>query len=66
MNAFLDTLNVPSKADVDTINVKLNILTRKLDSLQMQEVERETAPPPPSVPPVPPFRPEPGESDLAT
>lgn len=36
MDAFLDGLNVPNKADVDTINVKLNILTRKIDDLQMQ------------------------------
>jgi hypothetical protein len=35
MDSFLDSLNVPSKTDVDTINVKLNILTRKLDDLQM-------------------------------
>lgn len=56
MDLFLDTLNVPSKADVDTINVKLNILTRKIDSLQMQEMARE-APPPPEPP---------ADSDLAT
>ena len=34
MNMFLDTLNVPNKADVDVINAKLNIMTRKLDDLQ--------------------------------
>jgi polyhydroxyalkanoate synthesis regulator phasin len=36
MDVVLDTFNVPSRTDVDTINVKLNILTRKLDDLQMQ------------------------------
>ena len=35
MTMFLDSLNVPSKADVDVINAKLNILTRKLDNIQM-------------------------------
>ncbi|HLJ68007.1 MAG TPA: phasin family protein [Chloroflexota bacterium] len=42
MDAFLDTLNVPNKTDVDTINVKLNILTRKIDDLQMDALERAT------------------------
>src|SRR5436305_12276535 len=36
MDAFLDGVNVPNKTDVDTINVKLNILTRKIDDLQIQ------------------------------
>jgi poly(hydroxyalkanoate) granule-associated protein len=45
MDAFLDGLNVPSKADVDTINVKLNILTRKIDDLQMEGVETVPAAP---------------------
>jgi polyhydroxyalkanoate synthesis regulator phasin len=38
MTMFLDSLNVPSKADVDVINAKLNILTRKLDNIQMDTV----------------------------
>jgi poly(hydroxyalkanoate) granule-associated protein len=38
MGSFLDQLNIPSKTDVDTINVKLNILARKLDDLQMDQV----------------------------
>jgi poly(hydroxyalkanoate) granule-associated protein len=42
MDAFLDALNVPNKADVDTINVKLNILSRKLDDIQMQQVRSGT------------------------
>jgi len=54
MNVVLDNLQVPNKADVDTINVKLNILTRKIDDLQMQqtfEAERFT-PEPPLTPPI--------------
>lgn len=52
MDVFLDTFNVPSRTDVDTINVKLNILTRKIDDLQMQGMDTpaaqaEPAPPPP-------------------
>jgi polyhydroxyalkanoate synthesis regulator phasin len=38
VNAFLDTVGVPNKGDVDTINVKLNILSRKLDEIQMGSV----------------------------
>lgn len=58
MDAFLDTLSVPNKADVDTINVKLNILTRKIDDLQMERMsEREGPAPgiptPASAPPTP-------------
>ncbi len=58
MDAFLDTLSIPNKADVDTINVKLNILSRKLDDLQMEDVTgREANPPgmptPDSAPPTP-------------
>ncbi len=44
MNTFLDGINVPNKADVDVINAKLNIVTRKLDDLQFQNVN-ESAPP---------------------
>ena len=39
MDTLLDTFNVPNKTDVDTINVKLNILTRKIDDLQMEAME---------------------------
>jgi polyhydroxyalkanoate synthesis regulator phasin len=52
MDAFLDTMNVPNKGDVDTINVKLNILTRKIDDLQVQSggsgVSGGVTPPPPA------------------
>lgn len=58
MDMVLDTFNVPSRTDVDTINVKLNILTRKLDDLQMQASSTPrggkstpTAPPAVEVPP---------------
>jgi polyhydroxyalkanoate synthesis regulator phasin len=56
MNFFLDSINVPNKADVDTINAKLNIVTRKLDDLQYEQVRAATPPPPPVAPdePVPP------------
>lgn len=37
MDVVLNSLNLPSKTDVDTVNVKLNILTRKLDDLQMRQ-----------------------------
>ncbi len=59
MDAVLDGLSVPNKADVDTINVKLNILTRKIDDLQMSQA-RETTPP--LVVPEPPT----STGDLAT
>src|SRR5947209_2178373 len=39
VNSFLDTVGVPNKGDVDTINVKLNILSRKLDDLQIDRVQ---------------------------
>lgn len=58
MDAFLGMMEVPSKTDVDTINVKLNILTRKIDDLHMQaggEFRHEPAVTPP-----------PASSDLAT
>jgi polyhydroxyalkanoate synthesis regulator phasin len=48
MDLVLDTFNVPSQTDVDTINVKLNILTRKLDDLQMPTSEKPSAPKPPT------------------
>lgn len=58
MDAFLDTLSIPNKADVDTINVKLNILTRKIDDLQMESVAGQGEfvpgmPTPASAPPTP-------------
>ena len=43
MDVFLNTLNVPSKGDIDTINVKLNILSRKLDDIQMENLRQESA-----------------------
>jgi poly(hydroxyalkanoate) granule-associated protein len=43
MDVFLDSLNIPSKGDMDTINVKLNILSRKLDDLQMERVRGTSA-----------------------
>jgi len=54
MNVFLDNLHVPNKADVDTINVKLNILTRKIDDLQMQQTFEAQSPTsePPLTPPI--------------
>lgn len=51
MDVFLDTFNVPSRTDVDTINVKLNILTRKIDDLQMQGMEAAATRTAPSTPP---------------
>jgi polyhydroxyalkanoate synthesis regulator phasin len=60
MNAFLDGINVPNKADVDVINAKLNIVTRKLDDLQIEGVRESTHPAPPPSPEViiPPPNPE--------
>jgi polyhydroxyalkanoate synthesis regulator phasin len=43
-NSVMDTLGVPNKGDVDTINVKLNILSRKLDELQMSRVATDEPP----------------------
>jgi polyhydroxyalkanoate synthesis regulator phasin len=52
MDVFLNSFNIPSKGDVDTINVKLNILSRKLDELQVDRVGGPGGPeaPPPSPP----------------
>jgi polyhydroxyalkanoate synthesis regulator phasin len=51
MDVFLNGFSMPSKGDVDTINMKLNILSRKLDDLQMDRVGAaggpEAPPPPP-------------------
>jgi polyhydroxyalkanoate synthesis regulator phasin len=49
MNAFLDGINVPNKADVDVINAKLNIVTRKLDDIQFQNMQESTNPTSPDV-----------------
>jgi hypothetical protein len=61
MDTFFNSLNVPSKADIDTINVKLNVVSRKLDDLQMERVRGAGGPsgPPPPVPPA-------VDEDLAT
>lgn len=61
MGSMLDSLNIPSKTDVDTINVKLNIVTRKLDDLQMGGVS-DTVPIYPETPPSTP----PPDTDLTT
>ncbi|HZS93700.1 MAG TPA: hypothetical protein VFA78_02815 [Chloroflexota bacterium] len=39
MDGFLNTLNLPSKGDLDTINTKLNIVNRKLDDIQLTQAE---------------------------
>jgi len=54
VDALLDRANLPSKTDLDTINVKLNIVSRKLDDLQMQNVMDTGAVPPASTPASPP------------
>ncbi len=38
MNDLMDRFNLPSKGDVDSINAKLNILTRKIDEFQAAQV----------------------------
>lgn len=62
MDTFLNTLNVPSKADIDTINVKLNIMSRKLDDMQMDRVRTSGGGPTERTPGVTPAPPP----DLAT
>jgi poly(hydroxyalkanoate) granule-associated protein len=42
MDAVLNRVNMPSKADVDSINAKLNILTRKVDEIQASQVDKAT------------------------
>lgn len=56
VDSALDRANLPSKGDLDTINVKLNILSRKLDDLQLHRVETAAADavPPASTPSSPP------------
>jgi len=63
MDTFLNSFNMPSKGDIDTINVKLNILSRKLDELNMTHVHQEMVVPP-SEPTTP--SPPPPEGDLST
>jgi polyhydroxyalkanoate synthesis regulator phasin len=60
MDAFFDAINVPNKTDVDTINIKLNILTRKVDDLQMSAGREAKPAPGADAPPPSP------KSDLAT
>lgn len=50
MDSVFDSLNVPSKTDIDAVNVKLNLLNTKIDDLRMREpgaAETPTAEPPP-------------------
>jgi polyhydroxyalkanoate synthesis regulator phasin len=49
MNAFLDGINAPNKADVDVINAKLNIVTRKLDDIQFQSMPESPHPTTPDI-----------------
>lgn len=58
MDTFLNSLNIPSKSDVDALNVKLSVLSRKLDDLQTDRMA-SGGPVPESPPPPPP-------GDLAT
>lgn len=37
MTAVRDQLNIPSKTELDAVNVKLNIILRKLDDLALSE-----------------------------
>lgn len=39
MDSMLNKFNLPSKGDVDSVNAKLNILTRKVDEVQASQVE---------------------------
>jgi polyhydroxyalkanoate synthesis regulator phasin len=47
VDSFLNALNLPSKTDLDTLDVKLNILTRKIDDLELERAQAaaKTAPP---------------------
>lgn len=66
MDTFLNSLNVPNKGDVDTINVKLNILSRKLDDLQMDLVREPAASSAPREVVLPESAPHSPEGDLET
>ncbi|GEM_PF-3743588 len=38
VDSLMNRLNLPSKGDLDSINAKLNILTRKVDEVQASQV----------------------------
>jgi polyhydroxyalkanoate synthesis regulator phasin len=59
--ALRDQLDIPSKSEIDAMNVKLNILLRKLDDLALRT---ETATGAPEVPVAPPPEESPGSSDV--
>jgi hypothetical protein len=46
-----DQLDIPSKSEIDAMNVKLNILMRKLDDLAMRSASGPGAPEVPVAPP---------------
>lgn len=55
MDVVLNNFNMPSKGDIDTINVKLNILSRKLDEMNRGPLDDTmVVPPSGAVPPPPP------------
>jgi polyhydroxyalkanoate synthesis regulator phasin len=61
MDGVMSGMNMPTKSEVDAMNVKLNILMRKLDDLAMREtISRPGQPEAP-----PPFAPRP-DTDMAT
>lgn len=60
MDGFLSTVDLPTKAEVDAMNVKLNILMRKLDELAAQQTVAH-----PGQPEAPATAPAP-DTDLAT
>ena len=49
METVLDSFNVPTKTEVDAMNVKLNVMMRKLDDIALQR-EVEPNPGQPEVP----------------
>ena len=46
VDGVLNRLNLPSKADVESLNARISILTRKVD--QMQAGQTDPEPPKPS------------------
>ena len=62
VDTLLHNVNVPSKTDLDTVNVKLNIMSRKLDELQMGQGRAASTGSTGFTPPPPP----PVDEDLAT
>jgi polyhydroxyalkanoate synthesis regulator phasin len=62
VDTLLHNVNIPSKTDLDTVNVKLNIMSRKLDELQTGRGRDASAGPSAYTPPPPP----PVDEDLAT